>query len=134
MDMDNTPITKEPDLGTAVTFLYKDVFSNGRVFDNSREFSDFAIMLSDIFIRIYRLDPMNYAINEAHVKNEFEKLSLASVTAAERFRDMGVALQRLTKTVEDLELQMSAVQKIQVGMDRSTFVIQEEPDVEELLG
>lgn len=134
MDMDNTPITKEPDLGTAVQFLYKDAFSNGRVFATSHEFSDFAGRLADIFIRIYRLDPMNYAVNEAHVKNEFEKLSLAAITAGERFADMGVALQRLTQTVEELELQMSAVQKIQVGMDRSTYLIQEEPDVEELLG
>jgi hypothetical protein len=115
-------------LGDTIKYLYKPVFQNGRVFNNPNDMTGFSLALSDILIRIYALDPENYAVNEAHVKEEFEKLSLAGLTAAERMSDMMAALRRLTQTVEDLEAQMAAQKAKQ-----PVHVIQEEPDIEELL-
>jgi isopentenyl phosphate kinase len=89
------------------------------------------VELGDILIRIYALDPQNYAVNEAHVKEEFEKLSLAGLTAAERLADMTRAMQRLTQTVADLEAQMAM--NPMATKPESVFLIQEEPDIEELL-
>lgn len=128
----------EPDLGTAIHFLYRDAFSGGRVFPTSREFTKFAQALGDIFIRIYRLDPMGYAENERHVMEEFEKLARSMTDSFERFRDMQVAMQKLTKTVEDLEKQALFKDPYNIArnldrMESNRYVIQEEPDVEELL-
>lgn len=118
-------------LGRAITFLYGPAFHAGRVFSGPTEFSQFAVELGDILIRIYALDPQNYAVNEAHVKEEFEKLSLAGLTAAERLADMTRAMQRLTQTVADLEAQMAM--NPMATKPESVFLIQEEPDIEELL-
>lgn len=85
--------------------------------------------LSDVLIRIYKLDPDNYAVNEAHVKEEFEKISRAAASAGVRMADMQLALQRLTQTVEDLELQMARAVKTQ----EPEHIIEEEPEIEELL-
>lgn len=109
-------------LGETIKFFYKPVFQGGRVFNSSTDMTGFSLSLSDLLIRIYALDPENYAVNEAHVKAEFEKISVAGMTAAERMADMNTALIRLTETVRDLEAQIPG-----------RHVIQEEPDIEELL-
>jgi hypothetical protein len=83
-----------------------------------RQFSE---ALNDLFIRIYRLDPNDYATNEWHVKHELEKLAAATVDSADRMRQMSAALRNLQRAVEDLEIQPRP------------FVIEEELDVEELL-
>jgi len=80
--------------------------------------------MADLFIRIYRLDPENYSNNEWHVKNEFEKLAASAVTAAERLEKMQAALKTLQQAVADLEYQQQQAQ---------SYVIDEEPDTEELL-
>lgn len=113
-------------LGETIKYLYRPVFQNGRVFTNPTDMTGFSLELSDILIRIYALDPENYAVNEAHVKDEFEKISKYALTANERLSEMTAALRRLQKTVEDLELQMAE-------KPRNVHVIQEEPDIEELL-
>ena len=87
---------------------------------------EFGRRLSDVLIRIYALDPQNYSINEAHVKEEFEKISRAAASAGVRMADMEAALRRLAETVGDLELQMARTKPM-------IHVIEEEPDVEELL-
>jgi len=96
-----------------------------RVLQTSPMFQYLQADLSDIFIRLYALDPDNYAENERHVKHEFEKLAASATSAAERMQEMQKAISSLTRAIEDLEAQ-------QVSL-RHNFVIEEEPDTEELL-
>lgn len=106
-----------------------DPLRSWRSFQGSSNFQAFHEEMADVFIRIYRLDPHNYADNERAVKNEFERLASEARSAAERMQEMRKALDSLKITIADLETQ---------GIQRphaDPYVINEEPELAwELLG
>src|SRR4051794_41051488 len=69
------------------------------------EWTLFGINLTHCLIRIYKVDKEHYDMHEREVMMAFDRMSSGTKEAAVKFAEMKIALDRLTKVVEDMETQ-----------------------------